>query len=121
MTFFLRLFPAYRWLEMQWRDATHANITKADEIRRLHAAVDKATTERDAARAETIQILREHADFIAYQTTRRTIHGTKVQADAEEPIAEPTPARGVQGREMQARGYQQYIEDAMKFFDGELN
>ena len=114
MIWFLRLFPAYQRLEAQSRADTA-------EIERLKSSLMAALDKSDSARAETIQVMREQADFIAFQTTRRTIHGTKIQEQQPDaPTPEPTPARGVQGRAIVQKGYEQFIKDSIAEFNQDL-
>ncbi len=93
MTWFLRLFRAFRDIEAELRAVSDRRILLEDQVRTLAAEVTKANERADEARRETIAALKEYA--------RRP-------ETASAPMP-PIRDLGVQGRARVHEGYAQFV------------
>lgn len=98
MTQFLRLFGPFRRLEAQLRNEAGQRIVADDKIRALMAQVEFLEGKEVAAKNESIDTLKHFVDFVARNTSGRTVFGSVVEEAQIGPKPEPTYRAGVNMR-----------------------
>ncbi len=94
----LRFFAAYRRLEAQLREEAGHRIATDDKIRALAAQVASLEGKEVSAKNESIDTLKHFVDFIARNTSGRTVFGSVVEEVQIGQKPEPTYRAGVNMR-----------------------
>lgn len=99
MTWFLRLFAAFRRLEAQSRVESEHRILLEDRVRLLQGKSEESESRARAAEAEARETLKKFIDFMALNTTQRKVFSTDVPEAVIGPRPDPVRRRGMQGRD----------------------
>jgi hypothetical protein len=111
MTWFLRLFPAYRALEASLRAVSESRTRLQDQLLEYRAKYEAAIAESAKLLIQQREEAQRTIDFFAFSLSGRTVHGnTPAPGVLQQNPPEPVPRRP-HGRDLVRQGYEQFSAD----------